>query len=144
MPLASCPRCGKIWNRMPGATVCSGCEEQEFLDRDRVRDCLNVNPGLNAELVSEKTGVDVKAILRMLEEGLIAREADLGKAVCGKCGAPAISHKKRLCERCLHKLNSQVMETRKHIEEELATREEEPPAVSTHQMLQKKRRHPSS
>lgn len=141
MPLAKCPRCNTLWNRTPGVTVCAECKPTEDAEFEVVRDCLSSNPGLDAENVAEKTGVDLDTIIRMLKEGLIARESDMGPAKCGQCGAPAISHKKRLCEACLHKLNSQVMATRKHIEEEIAaTKDEQNQNISARQLLQEKRR----
>ena len=47
--------------------------------------------------------------MRLVAEGRIATLPDQqAKAVCGRCGAPAISLSKRLCESCLQKLNSEV------------------------------------
>lgn len=141
MPLAKCPRCKALWNRTPGVSVCAECQPEETAEYEVVRDCLSSHPGLNAENVAEKTGVNPKTIVRMLKEGLIARESDLGPAKCGQCGAPAISHKKRLCEKCLHKLNSQVMATRKHIEEDIAaSKDEQDKNISARELLQQKRR----
>ena len=136
MPLAKCPRCQTLWNRDSGQPVCPACLPEETRERDIVRDFLNLNPGLDAEAVAEKTGVDIKTIHRMLADGQIARESELGQAVCGQCGAPAISHKQRLCEECLRKLNSKVMETRRNI----LGGKDDSQSLTAHEILQMKRR----
>ena len=49
-------------------------------------------------------------VLRLIEQGAITCVSALeGHSIrCGRCGAPAISASKKLCQACLEKLNAQV------------------------------------
>lgn len=108
MPLAKCPRCARMFNKK-NAPVCPQCQQDEDADYEKVRHALEEHPDLTPQQVSERTGVEVSCILRLLDEGLIASTPELEKkAVCGRCGAPAISLSKRLCEACLQELNAEV------------------------------------
>lgn len=116
MPLSKCPRCNKMFNKMHAA-VCPACLSAEEVDADSVRETLDENPNLNAEQVAEITGVDIQVVLRLIEQGAIACITELeGHTVrCGRCGAPAISASKRLCQACLEKLNTQVAVAQRNI-----------------------------
>lgn len=109
MPLAKCPRCTKMFNKAHNL-VCPACQTQEDADAELIRGSLEENPNLNAEQVSELTGVDIQVVLRLVEQGAIMNVTALEgeKIRCGRCGAPAISASKRLCQGCLEKLNSEV------------------------------------
>lgn len=109
MPLAKCPRCQKMFNKQH-TLVCPSCKPAEDADTDLVRSAVEDNPNMNAEQVSELTGVDIQVVMRLVEVGAIASLSALedAKIVCGRCGAPAISASKRLCQACLEKLNAEV------------------------------------
>ena len=82
-----------------------------------VRETLAENPELNTEQLNEITGVSVDCILRMIDSGsmqLIA-SGDGEAPTCGRCGAPAISMTKKLCQSCLEKLNREVAQAQKGI-----------------------------
>lgn len=107
MPLTKCERCGALFNLVK-TPICPDCIPEEDDDRDKVRDLLETEPHLNAERLAEEAEVDVKVVLRMVREGLIT-DVNPGNAVsCGRCGAPAISMSKKLCQSCLEKLDAQV------------------------------------
>lgn len=107
MEITKCERCGKVFSKV-NLAVCSNCKEEEEADYDKVKEILEVQPNLNAEEVAEEAEVEIRVVLRMMKDGMITN-VDLGEAVkCGKCGAPAISLSKRLCESCLEKLDAQV------------------------------------
>lgn len=107
MPLAKCVRCKKMFNKVD-VPVCGDCRADEEEDYGKIRDLLDKRPDLNAEQVSEETGVDLECVFRMMDAGLITTAAAVGEITCGMCGAPAISASKRLCQACLDKLNYQV------------------------------------
>ena len=108
MALAKCPRCDKLFDRL-GAAVCQKCQADEEADYDKVRDALEQRPNLTAEKVSKDAGVDHTCVARMIDQGLISFTSLLDAGVkCGMCGAPAISAAKKLCQRCLDKLNMRV------------------------------------
>jgi predicted amidophosphoribosyltransferase len=107
MPLASCPRCEKLFERQD-AEVCPACRPDEEADSEKVRDLVEAQPGLSAEAVSEETGVGVDVVLRLIDQGRIANVAVSGEVVCGRCGAPAISTAKRLCQKCLSEMNIEL------------------------------------
>lgn len=115
MPLVQCPRCKKLFERIR-FPVCPKCQDEEEKDYDKVRSTLDDMPNLNAEQVSEITGVSLPCITRMLKEGLIANSETLGAEVkCGMCGRPAISASKKLCQACLEKLNAKVTQAQSKI-----------------------------
>jgi len=115
MPLSTCPRCDKLFNK-GDAVVCSSCLPLEEDDYERVRQTMQDNPELSAEGVADAACIDVKCILRFLESGRIETTAANKSIVCGRCGAPAISLAKRLCESCLHKLNAELTAQQSHIQ----------------------------
>jgi hypothetical protein len=116
MPLSKCPRCKQLWNRDHDAIVCEACAPDEDADREKVLEFIANNPGQNTDAIAEATEVDVETIRRMLDEGVIAREADLGAAICGQCGAPAISHTQQLCDACLGKLEKETLDRRRSLQ----------------------------
>ncbi len=114
MPLASCGRCGKMFNKVT-ANVCSSCLEAEESDYEKIRDVIAQNENLNAEQVAEAAEVDVAVVRRIIGEGRVAM-VSLGEAPkCGKCGAPAISSTKKLCQACLERLNAEVSRAQSQI-----------------------------
>jgi ribosomal protein L37E len=88
--------------------VCVHCQSAENADFDKIRGVLDRTPNLNAEQVAEEAQVSIECVLRMLEEGLIASVSLMEQVKCGRCGAPAISMSKKLCQACLEELNAQV------------------------------------
>lgn len=106
MPLAKCARCEKMFDKTT-SVVCPKCQPSEDADYDKIRRVLDASPNLNAEQVSEAAEVQLAVVLRMLDEGFLAN-ATIGQIKCGRCGAPAISASKKLCQACLEKLNAQV------------------------------------
>lgn len=114
MPLASCGRCGKMFNKVQ-ANVCPGCVEDEEADYEKIREVVSRNETLNVEQVSEAAGVDVLVVRRIIGEGRVA-QVSLGEVPkCGKCGAPAISITKKLCQACLERMNVEVSKAQSQI-----------------------------
>ena len=114
MPLTKCPRCKRIFDKLH-SPVCPKCQDAEDADYDKIRAVLDRQPSLNAEQVSEEAHVEVDCVMRMLEEGLIANVSLTQKVKCGRCGAPAISMNKKLCQACLEKLNTEVAQAQSRI-----------------------------
>ncbi|MDX9971713.1 MAG: hypothetical protein RBU21_01855 [FCB group bacterium] len=121
MPLANCPRCKKLFNKAV-TIVCPACEKDEEGDFEKIRLSLQETPNQTAEEVSEATGVNQECVLRLLSEGRIANITPSEIIQCGRCGAPAISLAKRLCEKCLHDMNMQLAAAQSKIQ--LPTRKE--------------------
>lgn len=116
MPLTKCLRCDKLFNKTTNP-VCPTCQPAEEEDFDKVRDCVEKNPDVNAEQVAELTEVDLNVVMRMIDLGSISVvDLEAGKIKCGQCGAPAISASKRLCQSCLQKLNQKMLKARKDIQ----------------------------
>lgn len=115
MPLSKCPRCEQLFDKST-RLVCVGCVEDEESDHEKVRDLIAENSDLNAEAVAELSGVDLKCVLRMVDTGKVASITLGEEAVCGRCGAKAISAAKRLCEACLEKLNREMVKTKRSIQ----------------------------
>ncbi|MCL4218410.1 MAG: hypothetical protein KJ052_15590 [Candidatus Hydrogenedentes bacterium] len=106
MPLASCARCRKLFGK-EDRPICQVCIPDEEADYDTVRAALDVTPSQSARQLAKSTDVDLDCIMRLIAEGRIAVVELLAPAVCGQCGAPAISSLKRLCQKCLSKLTTQ-------------------------------------
>jgi len=107
MPIATCPRCNRMFEKR-GAPVCPKCEPDEYADYEQVRELLAHTPHLNADEIAREADLDRGVILRMIEQGLIQNMSINEEVRCGRCGAPAISISKRLCQACLEKLNAEV------------------------------------
>jgi len=88
--------------------VCSGCQSDEDADQIKVREVIDRRPNLNAEEVAEEAGVELSVVQRMLKDGVIVSTTLISNIPCGRCGAPAISASKKLCQACLEKLNIEV------------------------------------
>jgi len=113
MPLASCVRCKKMYNKVDIA-VCNDCLPAEEEDRKKVEDVVAGDSSLTAEQVAKEAGVELAVVTRMMKDGMVAAVAE-GSVVCGRCGAPAISATKRLCQSCLDKLNAEVLQAQRDI-----------------------------
>jgi NMD protein affecting ribosome stability and mRNA decay len=107
MALARCARCGKLYEKIRSA-ICPACQPVEDEDYEKIRKALEEKPGQSAEDLAEATGVDIECVLRLLSEGRIETAAANLGVKCGRCGAPAISLSKKLCEACLRKLNAEL------------------------------------
>lgn len=117
MPLAKCPRCEELFDKI-STQVCLQCADDENRDIDTVREAVQNNPDINAEGVAELTGVEVSCVLRMMDAGTVT-SVTFGESIeCGRCGAPAISSTKRLCQKCLEALNTEVSSAQKSIKQE--------------------------
>ena len=115
MPLAKCPRCDKLFDKS-GNAVCASCAPAEEADYEKVRECLHDHPEMSAEAISELTGVEMKCVLRMVDQGIVASSASVAMTKCGRCGAPAISASKKLCTKCLDELNREMSQQRKSLQ----------------------------
>jgi hypothetical protein len=82
--------------------------DDEEMDYEKVRHELSDRPDQSAEQLAEATGVDLECVLRLLDEGRIQASTGPKEVKCGRCGAPAISMSKKLCESCLQALNTQL------------------------------------
>jgi ribosomal protein L37E len=108
MPLASCPRCSKTFMKEKDRVVCEKCVDAEEADYERVQNYVSQNPDCSPAQVAEGTGIRFEVVMRVVGAGRVA-QVDRSEAVrCGRCGAPAISLAKKLCETCLAELNSEL------------------------------------
>ncbi len=114
MPLSACPRCKKIFDKTRAA-VCTRCQDAEDDDFDKIRSVLDRSPNLSAEQAAEEAQVTVDCVMRMIAEGLIANVSLTDQIKCGRCGAPAISLSKKLCQACLEKLNAEMAQAQSKI-----------------------------
>jgi len=120
MPLQKCARCQKLFFKVD-TPICEGCAPEEENDYSRIRDALAANPNIDAQHLAEKAEVSLDCVLRMLREGRIESAEAVSNAVCGRCGAPAISATKRLCEKCLYELDRECAEAVREMQQNLST-----------------------
>ena len=116
MALASCQRCKKLYQKIR-SNICPTCEIAEEEDYEKVRKFLGEFPNRNAEQVSEETGVPIDSVLRFIDAGRVEAVGITGTSTvkCGRCGAPAISTTKKLCEACLQALNAELARSQSQI-----------------------------
>jgi len=108
MPLAGCARCKKMFGKT-ASPVCPACQADEDADIEKVRKLVRTNPDLNGEELAERAEVDFEVVQRMIRGGILMNTVVAGGQVkCGRCGGPAISASKKLCQPCLDKLNMEV------------------------------------
>lgn len=118
MALDKCARCEKLYNRIQSA-VCPKCQAAEDADFAKIHNVIARTPGLKATEIAEAAGVGVECVLRMLGEGRLRFEVTNEKPTCGRCGAPAISMAKRLCERCLVELDQECAAAIRDLQKDL-------------------------
>ena len=118
MALAKCPRCDIMFNKLNSA-VCPKCLPEEEEEYDKIRDIISGNEEWTAEALAETAGVQHSVVLRMLEQGIIAN-ISIESIRCGRCGAPAISASKKLCQECLGDLDKQMAAAARSIKSALA------------------------
>lgn len=120
--ISKCPRCKKMFTKSGHQLVCPSCEPLELADYEKVSDVLAQRPGLGMEAVAELAGVPTGVVLRMLDSGRLEKQDQEAKYFCGRCGKPAISKSKRLCQACLMKLDQEWAETIRNMREALNPR----------------------
>ncbi len=99
MPLANCIRCETLFDKNV-SPICPKCAEAEEEDFEKINEALRECPNQTVDELHEATEVEKKVIIRLVENGRVASEATMADVKCGRCGAPAISLTKRLCEKC--------------------------------------------
>lgn len=135
MPLAKCKRCEKMFNKVD-SPVCNGCQDAEKEDSDKVRDCITEHPGISLGKIVEMTGVNLKVVKRMLDDGIVKEAKAVPNAVrCVQCGAPAVNFERKLCKGCVERLNNQMASMQRDIkfqsDQPAATAEENKSVMET-------------
>ena len=139
MPLAKCERCAKLFAKT-NHPLCPNCVPEEEQDFEKVRTCLGEHPDLSAEAISELTGVSLQCVMRMIDQGLVTNSLFTGTVKCGKCGAPAISPSKRLCNACLEEMNQRVARQRSELQERQRKQVKIGEFASVRETIEEKRR----
>lgn len=140
MPLATCARCGKMFNKKT-SPVCTLCQKAEDDDMEKVRKVVENDPNLNAEEIAEKAQVDIRVVNRMIDLGMLVSSIELDANIkCGMCGAPAISATKKLCQACLEKLNAEVVKAQSQIKLDAKKTPKIGESLTTHEILEMKRK----
>ena len=99
MDVKNCRDCGRLFNYISGARLCSACRqklEDKFIE---VRTYVRDNPSVSIASVSEEMEVTVQQIHQWIrEERLVFSEDSLVTIDCENCGAPIRTG--RLCNKC--------------------------------------------
>jgi hypothetical protein len=104
MPLANCPRCKQMFNKLTSIAICPSCHQQEESDFERVYRYLQTHPLETIDQVAEATEVEAAQILRFYQSGrLLAGEAGYP---CQRCQAP--TQRGVYCEKCTRELQTQM------------------------------------
>lgn len=134
--IAKCARCSTTFVKFK-APVCENCVDDEEADFTRISDALVENPDQNAEVIAQLANVSTACVLRMLDRGLIATEQIAPDVKCGRCGKPAISLAKKLCQSCLIKLDQNFMSEISHAKR---AQTDFDPTSSVHDIIDTKRK----
>lgn len=121
--LAKCARCTKLFSKIR-SEVCDSCQPDEDADFNKIHDVISRNRGITAQEVASKAEVPLECVYRMLREGRIDNVESDDAATCGRCGAPAISATKRLCERCLIALDRDCAHAMLEMRQRIRSKEE--------------------
>ncbi len=115
----NCRKCGKIFNYLGGAPVCSVCKELDEKDFKRVKEYLYENPGATLTSVSMELDISVEKIRRFLKEGRLEIIGDDGNLIleCEKCGKSIKSG--RLCAECERGLASDLRSTASQLKDDI-------------------------
>jgi hypothetical protein len=113
-----CVRCNDVFFRV-ASPVCLKCQETEEEDFKKIRDVLATTSNLNVEQLAEAAEVGTDCVLRMLEDERIVNVVSSAAVPCGRCGEPAISHTKRLCQRCLIALENECSASMRALKEKI-------------------------
>lgn len=106
MPLANCPECGHLFNRLHDR-LCPACTARENEQFDRVRAHMRENNVHSATQLADETEVPRDVILRWVDEGrLELQRTDEEREGCKRCGKPA--EHGDLCNRCKTELAQQI------------------------------------
>jgi ribosomal protein L37E len=138
MPLATCPRCKRMFNKIQHP-ICEKCDPEEEKDYERIHAVVAENPGAPMARVAELAGVDVVVVKRMLDQGLVASTALNEATKCGRCGAPAISAAKKLCQACLDKMNLEMAKAQSDMRQNLLKTPVSKPAMHSRDIIADKR-----
>lgn len=100
MGIRNCKKCGRVFadDNFELCPICRSNDDEEYR---KVKDFLYDNPGADIQLVSEKTGVDTKKILKYLREGKLEIREDSPNLIldCERCGTPIKTG--RFCDKCI-------------------------------------------
>lgn len=102
MSIANCSICGRLFAGAQGG-VCPDCLRQQEEEFDEIRRLLQLEPGLSAEEVANRTGVKLERILQFLRQGRLTVRGSLH---CEGCGIPISSG--RYCDTCQARLTNQL------------------------------------
>lgn len=138
MALDKCKRCGRLFNRVQ-TPICITCTPNEEADYDRIRGVLSEQPGLSVAQLAAAAKVEKACVLRMIDAGRLENAAVTDSVPCGRCGAPAISVAKRLCEKCLTALDRECAENMRELREKMLGTT---PSLTVHEVVEAKRQIP--
>ena len=133
----TCMRCNEVFFRV-ASSVCLKCQPDEEEDYRKIRDVLARAPGLNVEQLAEASGIGSDCVLRMIEDERIVNVVSSDPVPCGRCGAPAISQVKRLCEKCLVKLENECSASIRELKEQISI-EKRDNMYTVHEAVEMKR-----
>ncbi|MDI3327905.1 MAG: flagellar protein [Alicyclobacillaceae bacterium] len=103
MDFANCKRCGRIYRKVHGESVCPSCRREEEELYQKVRAYVSEHRGATIMEVSEATGVDPDLVLKFLREGRLAVVSGKNlKYPCERCGREITVG--RFCDRCTAEL----------------------------------------
>lgn len=100
--LKNCKKCGRLFQAVNGAMLCSRCNEDIDDEFTRVREYIYDNPSSSVKDVSSGTGVNSDAILKWIREGKIVLGNNSNIAFCERCGEPTTGS--RFCPKCVNDL----------------------------------------
>lgn len=99
MDVRNCKSCGRLFNYMEGAPICSNCKKQLEEKFQEVKSYLRDNPNSTVTQVAEEMDVSVKQIKQWIrEERLSLTVAGADGISCEQCGAAICTG--RFCEKC--------------------------------------------
>ena len=83
--LRNCPYCHNLFMDR-GEGCCAGCRERQAEQRQKVRDFLSQHLATDLISIAHGTGLSLRTVMRMRDEGFLAPRRVHGPRKCKKCG----------------------------------------------------------
>lgn len=123
MEVRNCKGCGKIFNYMGGAPLCTTCAKKLEEKFDLVKAYLYDHPGAGIQEISDEFEVSVNQIHKWIrEERLAFAEDSLIGIACEGCGADIKTG--RFCKSCKDKLANNLSNVYKEPEVKLKPKQD--------------------
>lgn len=117
MSIASCKRCGKLFQKV-ATDICPDCARKEEAIFEEIKLYLRTHENAGIEEVVEALGVDEDVVIKFLRDGRLVASKKMTYP-CAECGKPIQTGK--YCRDCLQSLVGTVNDLKESLEKHKKT-----------------------